>query len=85
MTVKDLIEKLSEMPQDAPVYAEGEAADKVIFEKSPDGDFGIVRIFKAWNVEFTGSWDVVERVLEKRFGEEFAQASEMAKNLNVDI
>ena len=54
MTVKELIDKLKQMPQDAHVYAEGELADKVIFEKSPDGDGGIVRIFKAWDVEFVG-------------------------------
>lgn len=26
----------------------------VIFEKSPDGNNGIVRIFKAWDIEFVG-------------------------------
>ena len=52
MTVQELIERLKQMPQDVHVYAEGEPADKVVFEKSPDGDGGIVRIFKAWDVEF---------------------------------
>ena len=28
--------------------------NKVIFEKSPDGNGGIVRIFKAWDIEFVG-------------------------------
>jgi hypothetical protein len=32
MTVTELIERLKQMPQDAHVYAEGELADKVIFE-----------------------------------------------------
>ena len=53
MTVRDLIEKLQTMSQDVHVYAEGELADKVIYEPSPDGG-GIVRIFKAWDVEFVG-------------------------------
>lgn len=57
MTVSELIEKLKEMPQDVHVYAEGELADKVIFERSPDGDGGIVRIFKAWGIEFTGRFE----------------------------
>lgn len=34
--------------------AEGELADKVVFEKDPDGNGGIVRIFKALDVEFVG-------------------------------
>ena len=54
MTVAELIEELKQMPQNAHVYAEGELADKVIFEKSPDGNGGIVRIFKAWDIEFVG-------------------------------
>lgn len=54
MTVAELIERLKQMPQDVHVYAEGELADKVIFEKSPDGNGGIIRIFKAWDLEFTG-------------------------------
>ena len=54
MTVKELIEQLKQMPQNVHVYAEGELADKVIFEKSPDGNNGIVRIFKAWDIEFVG-------------------------------
>lgn len=54
MTVTELIEQLKQMPQDAHVYAEGELADKVIFEKSPDNNGGIVRIFKAWDIEFVG-------------------------------
>ena len=52
MTVKELIEKLQTMPQDVPVYAEGEPADKVILEGCKGNE--IVRIFKAWNVEFVG-------------------------------
>lgn len=60
MTVKELIEQLKQMPQDAHVYAEGELADKAIFEKSPDGNGGIVRIFKAWDVEFTGRFEPQE-------------------------
>ena len=54
MTVGELIEQLKQMPQDAHVYAEGELANKVIFEKSPGGNSGIVRIFKTWDVEFVG-------------------------------
>ena len=54
MLVRELIEQLKQMPQDVHVYAEGEPADKVIFEKSPDGNGGIVRIFKAWDIEFVG-------------------------------
>ena len=40
------------MPQNATVYAEGELADKVIMENC-QGDI-CVRIFKAWDIEFTG-------------------------------
>lgn len=54
MTVAELIERLKQMQQDVHVYAEGEPADKVIFEKCPDGNGGIVRIFKAWDIEFVG-------------------------------
>lgn len=54
MTVAELIEQLKKMPQNVHVYAEGEPADKVIFEKSLDGNCGIVRIFKAWDVEIVG-------------------------------
>ncbi len=54
MTVKELIEQLKQLPQDVHVYAEGEPADKIIFEKSPDGNGGIVWIFKALNVKFVG-------------------------------
>ena len=54
MTVKELIGQLKQMPQDVHIYAEGEPADKVIFEKSPDGNGGIVWIFKAWDIEFVG-------------------------------
>ena len=56
MTVAELIERLKQMPQDVHVYAEGEPADKVIFEKNPDGNGGIVRIFKAWGIEFVGRY-----------------------------
>lgn len=52
MTVAELIRELESMPQDVHVFAEGKPADKVIFEKSPDGNGGIVRIFKVWDVEF---------------------------------
>ena len=54
MTVAELIEQLQQMPQNVHVYAESEFADKVIFEKSPDGNGGIVRIFKSWDIEFVG-------------------------------
>lgn len=54
MLVKELMDKLKQMPQDVHVYAESQPADKVIFEKSPDGNGGIVRIFKAWDIDFVG-------------------------------
>jgi hypothetical protein len=54
MTVAELIEQLKQMPQDVHVYAEGEPADKVIFDKSLDENGGIVRIFKAWDVVSVG-------------------------------
>lgn len=57
MTVKELTIQLKQMPQDVHVYAEGELADRVIFEKSPDGNGGIVRIFKAWDIEFIGRFE----------------------------
>lgn len=52
MTVEELIRKLESMPQNATIYAEGELADKVIMENC-QGDI-CVRIFKAWDIEFTG-------------------------------
>lgn len=52
MTVEELIRKLESMPQNAPVYAEGELAEKVIMENC-QGDI-CVRIFKEWDIEFTG-------------------------------
>ena len=48
MTVFELIEILEKMPQTATVYAEGKKADKVIFESIGN----VVRIFKAWGVDF---------------------------------
>lgn len=54
MIVAELTEQLKQMPQDAHVYTEGELANKVIFEKSPNGNGGIVRIFKAWDIDFVG-------------------------------
>lgn len=48
MTVAELIEELKNMPQDAIVFAEGEQADKVVYEKIGN----VVRIFKAWDVDF---------------------------------
>lgn len=53
MTVAELIEQLKDMPQDLTVYAEGECADKVIVEEF-EGVPQIVRIFKAWDIEFVG-------------------------------
>ena len=52
MTVSELIKELESMPQNAPVLAEGEEADKVVMENC-QGDI-CVRIFKAWDVEFIG-------------------------------
>ena len=52
MTVAELIKELESMPQNVPVYVEGELADKVIMENC-QGDI-YVRIFKAWDVEFVG-------------------------------
>lgn len=60
MTVVELIEKLKEMPRDAEIYAEGEKADKVVLEgydsngNHREGWAKIVRIIKAWDVEFVG-------------------------------
>ena len=48
MTVAELIEKLNEMPQDAQILAEGEEADKVVFEDCQG--YKWVRIFKAWDM-----------------------------------
>ena len=61
MTVRELMDKLSMMPSMCEVYAEGEHADKVIYERCPDGGRGIVRIFKAWDMELTGTADCVAR------------------------
>ncbi len=46
MTVAELIKKLESMPQNVPVYAEGELANKVIMENCQGNIY--VRIFKGW-------------------------------------
>ena len=58
MLVKELIEQLKQMPQNVPVYAEGELANKVIMENCQGNIY--VRIFKAWDVEFTGRFEPKE-------------------------
>lgn len=50
MTVEELIKELESMPQNVPVYAEGELADKVVMENCQGNIY--VRIFKAWDIEF---------------------------------
>ena len=52
MTVAELIEKLKEVPQDLPVMAAGETAQKVIVEECEGNKY--VRIFEPWNIELTG-------------------------------
>ena len=54
MTVGELIEELKNMPQDAIIFAEGEQADKLVYEEIGN----VVRIFKTWDVDFvTGYMD----------------------------
>ena len=48
MTVAELIEELKNVSQDAIVFAEGEQADKVVYEEIGNA----ARIFKAWDVAF---------------------------------
>ena len=48
MTVGELIKELEGMPQNLPVYVEGEAANKVILENCKGNMY--VRIFKAWDI-----------------------------------
>lgn len=50
MTVKELKEKLKDIPDELTVLAEGEEPDKVIIERCKENQY--VRIFKAWDVEF---------------------------------
>ena len=50
MTVEELIKELESMPQNVPVYAEGELADKVVMENCQGNIY--VRIFKAWDIDF---------------------------------
>ena len=52
MTVEELIKELESMPQNVPVYAEGELADKVVMENCKGNIY--VRIFKAWDIDFVG-------------------------------
>ena len=58
MTVEELIKKLESMPQNVLVYAEGELADSVVLENCQGNIY--VRIFKAWDVEFTGRFEPQE-------------------------
>lgn len=53
MTVAELIEELQNVPQDAIVFAEGEQADKVVYEKIGN----VARIFKAWCVDFVTRYE----------------------------
>ena len=55
MTVKELINELIKLPPDLMVMAAGESADKVIVEECNNNKY--VRIFKPWNLEFTGRWE----------------------------
>lgn len=48
MTVAELIEELKGVPQDAIVFAEGEQADKVVYEKIGN----VARILKTWDIDF---------------------------------
>jgi len=72
MTVAELIEKLKEMPQDAEIYAEGERADKVVLEgydsngNHREGWAKIVRIIKAWDINFVGLDEVMEQLKEQK-------------------
>ena len=52
MTVGELKEKLEHIPNDLNVLAEGKEADKVIVEECNGNKY--VRIFKAWDIDFTG-------------------------------
>ena len=52
MTVEELIKELESMPQNVPVYVEGELADKVVMENCQGNIY--VRIFKAWDIDFVG-------------------------------
>lgn len=52
MIVAELIKELENMPQNVPVYAEGELANKVIMENCQGNVYA--RIFKAWDVDFVG-------------------------------
>lgn len=53
MTVAELIEELKKVPQDAIVFAEGEQADKVVYEKIGN----VARIFKTWDVDFVTRYE----------------------------
>ncbi len=59
MTVKELIEQLKQMPQNVPVYAEGELPNKVIMENCKGNIY--VRIFKAWDVPDINIGKMAER------------------------
>lgn len=54
MTVKELIEELKKCDENLEVYAEGEPADRVLVETFK-GEPQIVRIFKAWDIDFVNS------------------------------
>ena len=60
MTVKELREALTKMPDDLNVLAAGEEPDKVIIEEFQGHKY--VRIFKAWwNIEYVGRGIWTER------------------------
>ena len=58
MTVSELINELSKLPQDLNVTAAGESAEKVIVETYQGNSY--VRIFEPWNVDFVCGQKEVE-------------------------
>ena len=54
MTVGELIKELEKLPQDLPVMAAGETAQKVIIEECQGNKY--VRIFEPWDAEFVGGF-----------------------------
>lgn len=59
MTVGELKEALKDIPDDLDVLAESEKVDRVMVEDCYG--YKYVRIFKAWDIKFTGRYEYERR------------------------
>ena len=66
MTVRQLINELQKLNPGLNVMAAGECAEKVIVENCKGHSY--VRIFEPWDIEFTGTKEVINALKENTDG-----------------